>query len=223
MVVVLSYVAVLVAGAINIGWDFYLKSYHKGEANNTVALSFDDGPEGGTLAILDILKAEGVKAAFFWIGRKVTESPEIVKRAYDEGHIIGNHSYEHGFNFDWKSAAKMQEEIEQTNQAIEGIIHRKPVFFRPPYGVTNPNLAKAVKRTGLYSIGWSIRSFDTTADNKEQLLDRVLGKIKGGDIILLHDNRSITADILTDLIRKARERGFTFVPLNELLKLEPYK
>lgn len=222
LVPLIVYLHLLVLGAIFIRWNFYLLSFHKGRDRQRIALSFDDGPAAETAAILDILKVEKVPAAFFSIGKRAAGNPELVHRWAEEGHLIGNHSYEHGFNFDWKSAAAMAGELNATNTTIEDITGLRPLLFRPPYGVTNPNVAKAVKRTGMRSIGWTVRSFDTTARDPEQLLDRILAKLKGGDIVLLHDSMPLTREILTELICRARQKGFTFVRVDELLELEAY-
>lgn len=222
LIPVVIYIHLLVLGAIYIQWNFYVKSYNKGVLSKQIALTFDDGPAQYTSVILDVLKKEGVQAAFFSIGKNAVANPEMVKRWYTEGHLIGNHSYDHGFNFDWKTSKAMQEEINKTNNAIMQIAGVTPKLFRPPYGVTNPNLAKAITSSGMYSIGWNVRSFDTTAKKKADLESRILNRLKGGDIVLLHDSQQITAEILTDLIRKAREKGFTFVRIDKLLDLKPY-
>lgn len=222
LIPVIVYVHLLVLGAINIRWNFYVKSYNKGENKRYVALTFDDGPATQTSIILDVLKKEEVHAAFFSIGKNAIANVETVKRWHNEGHLIGNHSYSHGFNFDWKSAKGMLTEINKTNETIYSIVGVKPLLFRPPYGVTNPNLARAIINSGMYSIGWNVRSFDTTARDKDVLLNKILRSLKGGDIILLHDSMPITADILTDLIIKAREKGFTFVRVDKLLGLQAY-
>jgi peptidoglycan/xylan/chitin deacetylase (PgdA/CDA1 family) len=216
------YINLLVLGTIFIQWNFYIPSLNKGNKKQLVALSFDDGPAQETAAILDVLKAEGVEAAFFSIGKNAVAQPALVKRWDEEGHAVGNHSYHHGFNFDWKSAKAMAVEMEETNTAIKNIIGRTPKLFRPPYGVTNPNLAKAVKRTGMHSIGWSVRSFDTAAKDPQELLERILLKVEGGDIILLHDSMPITREILTSLIRRLREKGFTFARLDKMLEIDAY-
>lgn len=169
-----------------------------------------------------MLQKENVPAGFFSIGKNARLHPETVKRWHEEGHLVGNHSYHHGFNFDWQSAAVMARELEDTNAVILEVTGKKPLLFRPPYGVTNPNLAKAVQRTGMISIGWNIRSFDTTAKDPEQLLQRILSRIKGGDVILLHDSMEITCQILTPLIHAAREKGFTFVRPDKLLGVNAY-
>jgi peptidoglycan/xylan/chitin deacetylase (PgdA/CDA1 family) len=159
------------------------------------------------------LKREKVKATFFIIGKNIAGKEAILKRMQDEGHSIGNHSFNHGFNFDWQSAAKMLEEIEQTNQAIESVTDVPVTLFRPPYGVTNPNLGKALRNSNLKSIGWNLRSMDTVAKDEKQLLHKILTRVKAGDIILLHDRCNITAAILPELIATLKKRGFTFATL----------
>lgn len=216
------YLHILVLGAIFIRWNFYIRSHHRGTDINAIAITFDDGPAEYTSTILDVLKAQNVQAAFFTIGKRASVQPVIVKRWYSEGHLIGNHSYHHGFHFDWKSSSAMLDEINQTNDTVKQITGVTPLLFRPPYGVTNPNVAKAVRLSGMQSVGWSLRSFDTKAKSADKLLSRILNTLKGGDVILLHDSMSVTAEILTELIVKAREKGFTFVRVDKLLGLQAY-
>jgi len=222
ILVLFVWINLLVLGAIKIRWNFFMVSINKGKHDKHIALTFDDGPANETATILDILKEHDVHAAFFSIGKNAAVHPDLVKRWHNEGHLIGNHSYGHGFNFDWQSVQIMEHELQQTNELIERITGKIPKLFRPPYGVTNPNLARAVKRLGMTSIGWSLRSFDTTAKSKEQLLQRILGRLKGGDIILLHDSMTITREILTELITEAQKKGFTFVRVDQLLDIEAY-
>lgn len=223
VLVAILYLSLLIIGATKIQWNFYIKSIHKGNDNRQVALSFDDGPATHTATILTILKEHQVPAAFFCIGERASKHPEIVKQWDEEGHLIGNHSYHHGFNFDWQSTAKMQEEISRANKYIATIIGKTPTFFRPPYGVTNPNLSQAILNTHMHSIGWSIRSYDTTAKNEQQLLARILKQVTGGDIILLHDSMEITAKILPHLITQLRNKGFSFARLDTLIALPAYE
>lgn len=216
------YISLLVLGAIYIRWNFFLKSYNKGVDNKTIALTFDDGPGAETSDILDILKKQDVPAAFFNIGKNAADKLDMLKRMDMEGHIIGNHSYNHGFNFDWQSTTAMSAEIGKTNDAVTNAIGKTPRLFRPPYGVTNPNLARAVNKMQMHSIGWSLRSFDTKAKDPQVLLNNILKQLKGGDIVLLHDTKSITREILTDLIINARKKGFTFVRVDKMLSLNAY-
>lgn len=216
------YILILVLGSAIIQWNFYLRSYSRGNNIKKIALTFDDGPAAETEAILDVLKEQQVPATFFIIGLLGKKYPSVLNRMDAEGHVIGNHSYYHSFNFDWKSAKYMTKELNDTNEAIKTAIGKSPKLFRPPYGVTNPNLARAVNRTGMYSIGWNIRSFDTTAKTHHKLLKKLNAKLKGGNIILLHDSMTITREILTEFIINAREMGYTFVRVDNLLDIEPY-
>jgi peptidoglycan/xylan/chitin deacetylase (PgdA/CDA1 family) len=222
LVPVLIYVPLLVAGAACIRWNFYLRAFHRGTASRQIALSFDDGPAKETEAILDILREQQVPATFFTIGSRAAEHPELVRRWHEEGHLTGNHSFYHKWNFDLQRTGQMEQELRRTNEVVAAITGRQPLYFRPPYGVTNPRLARAVKRTGMYPVGWSIRSFDTVAKDPEVLLERILSRLKGGDIILLHDSMAITREILTPLITRAREKGFTFVRVDQILELPAY-
>jgi peptidoglycan-N-acetylglucosamine deacetylase len=222
LVVFVIYINLLVLGTIFIRWNYYVRSYNSSRKKNEVALTFDDGPGKETALILDILSKLNVPAAFFTIGKNAAANPEILLRWKNEGHLIGNHSYYHGFNFDWKSSSKMARELQDTNSVVEQITGLRPRLFRPPYGVTNPNLARAIGKTGMQSIGWNIRSFDTAAKDKKDLLDRILFQLQGGDIILLHDTMAITREILTELIVRVQQKGFTFARVDKMLDLEAY-
>lgn len=217
------YILLLVLGAIFIRWNFFIPAKHHGDRNSMqLALSFDDGPATHTEAILDILKAESVPAAFFSIGKRAEAAPDVVRRWHEEGHVVGNHSYAHSFHFDWQNRTKMVAEIRHTNEILKGIIGKTPLLFRPPYGVTNPELSHAVNLTNMHTIGWSLRSFDTSAKDADKLLQKLLKKVKGGDVILLHDSVTHTASILTAFIKACRQKGFIFVRLDKMLGLEAY-
>lgn len=223
LLIVLVYLSVVVYGVSNIRANFFIRSQNRLNNTKQIALTFDDGPVANTNAILDVLKEQEVKATFFCIGKHIKESPEIISRIDKEGHLVGNHSYNHAAGFDWQSSVSMLKELEDTNSLIKRYINKTPKLFRPPYGVTNPNLAKAITRSGMTSVGWSVRSFDTVIKDEDKLTERILGHIEGGDIILLHDTMSITREILTKLIVKAREKGFIFVSLDEALGLKAYE
>jgi peptidoglycan/xylan/chitin deacetylase (PgdA/CDA1 family) len=217
------YLGVLAIGATLIRLNFFISSLHHGDRNGRqVALTFDDGPAEHTAEILDVLRQQDVPAAFFSIGRRAAAAPEMVRRLAEEGHLIGNHSYDHSFHFDWQGRGAMLAEIEKTNGTIFQITGKRPRLFRPPYGVTNPELSHAVNLANMISVGWSLRSFDTNAKDAGRLLKRITKQVKGGDVILLHDSVSLTAGILTALIQSCREKGFTFVRLDKLLDIDAY-
>ena len=139
----LIYVSVLFCGSYFMRMGFFLKSICSVKTKDRwIALSFDDGPAGSTSQILDILKENEVEAAFFCIGKKISGNEELLKRMVQEGHIIGNHSFSHHTFFDFFSSGKMLNDMIQMNQLVKDITGLRPRFFRPPYGVTNPNLKK---------------------------------------------------------------------------------
>jgi len=213
-----AYLLLLVSGSIFIRLNFYMEAQHTLRLNDrsrppAVALTFDDGPATYTTAVLDILQQEHIPATFFLIGKNISGNEQIVERMYREGHTIGNHSFYHGFNFDWQSATKMEQEIVKTNAAIQQITGQPVILFRPPYGVTNPNLSRALRRTGLKSTGWSVRSMDTVAKSDSRLIAKIMHSLKSGDIILLHDRCEITVRILPVLIQSIKEKGFDCVAL----------
>ncbi len=217
------YGIILIAGASVIRWNFFIPALHHGARQHMqLTLTFDDGPAKYTDDILDILKEEGVTAAFFCIGKKIEAAPQIVQRCTNEGHLIGNHSYAHSIHFDWQSRSKMVAEMNRTNGLIKSITGLTPKFFRPPFGVTNPELSHAVTLTSMHTIGWSLRSLDTTAKDADKLLQQLLRDVRGGDVILLHDNVPLTVGFLTAFIRGCREKGFTFVRLDAMLGIEAY-
>src|SRR5579872_1722915 len=120
-----------------------------------VALTFDDGPDAAaTPEVLDLLKREGISAAFFCVGKNVAVHPEIVRRIADEGHLLGNHSYTHPWYISLLRAQGLRKEIERTQAAIEAAAGEKPRYFRPPSGMTGPNFPRALKATGLTLVGW---------------------------------------------------------------------
>lgn len=192
-----AYVLFLVDGAIHIQRNFYFKSENSLSDKNAVLLTFDDGPHPDfTPQILDLLDQYNRKALFFLIGKNAEKYPDLVRLIVSKGHQIGNHSYSHHALFDLFSARKMYEEIEQTNKLLEKLSSQKTLYFRPPYGVTNPTLKNAYKKSGLKSIGWTFRSFDTGKKSGREIAKLIQKKIRGGEILLFHDNRERSVETL---------------------------
>jgi len=207
----------LVMGAIYIQRNFFIVSQNVlNTSEKKICLTFDDGihPEW-TPKVLDILNRFQIPAVFFIIGKNIPGNESILHRMLKEGHEVGNHSDDHSFWFDLKSSAAMSEEIKRCNQKIEAITGQPCAIFRPPYGVTNPNLAKAIGQCSMRSIGWSLRSMDTVAKDANSLLKKLKSETKPGAIILLHDRCQITTEVLTDYIEHCLSEGYTFVTLSE--------
>lgn len=196
----------------------------KGDAvNPCVSITFDDGPDSAlTPVILDTLKKHRVPATFFLIGHQIAGNESLIRRIDSEGHEMGNHSFDHSGLWDFRSAGALRKDILKTEEVIEKIVNKRPRYFRPPYGVINPMVEWAMAGTRYLMIGWSVRSLDTIIRNEKKLLLRITGNLRPGDIILLHDNRRITAAILEELILIIRSKGFRLVSLSELIKKTAY-
>ncbi len=213
-------IIILIYMSCSISAGIYLKSICRNRtALSSVSLTFDDGVDNIiTPKILDVLKRYGAKGTFFIIGDKAKEHPDLVKRIVAEGHQIGNHSMHHKWSFPIGTTQKIYNEIMECNRILEDITERKNIYFRPPFGVTNPTLARAVRKSGLISIGWSIRSLDTMGMSIDKVENRVIKRLKGGDIILLHDNRAGGEQLVERILIKLRERELKAVTVEELIK-----
>ncbi len=218
------YLTMIFYGASNIRSDFFMRVASGGDTTFAeVALTFDDGPSPETTpAILDVLKKNGITAAFFCIGEKAVEHPELLQRIADEGHIIGNHSYSHHFFFDFLSHDNMVREIRNTNKAIEKIIRKRVHLFRPPYGVTTPVLAKAVKKAKMTPVGWTLRSMDTVTSSSSKLVNKITKNLRPGDVILLHDTETVTVESLQKIIDSINQKDLNIVPVDTLLNINAY-
>ena len=198
---VVLWLLTVAAGVFFIGMNLFMNCKNRLEGrDSSVALTFDDGPSEQTERILVIMKKHGIKATFFVVGKNIQGKEVVIKRMAQEGHEIGNHTLNHSGFFPFKKRGEMAEEIERTNRLINEITGKTPELFRPPFGVTNPNVAFAVRKTGMKCTGWSLRSLDTVISNPGRLLKRLKRKTKKGDVVLLHDNREVTLQILDEYI-----------------------
>lgn len=222
--VILSLVAVLAIlfyASYDISSGVYLRTFcKKNTTEKVVALTFDDGPEPvNTEKVLDVLKKHDVEAAFFCIGKKIKTNTQIAERIAREGHLLGNHSYSHANGFPLYSKNKMVEEIKATDALINEITDHDVLYFRPPFGVTNPLLKNALAMTRHYVIGWSLRSMDTIAKDEDTVVKKICKKVSPGDVILMHDRLPFTADALDKVIEHLKKEGYTIKRVDKLFNL----
>jgi peptidoglycan/xylan/chitin deacetylase (PgdA/CDA1 family) len=186
-----------------------------------VALTFDDGPNpDATPRILDALRKYGVKATFFILGAYAERWPELVVRARDEGHQIGNHGYFHR-KLHLKSPAYVKRDIILGKRAIERTGVAAPRFFRAPHGFRSPWVTSIAGSLGEQTIGWSLGVWDSDRPGVKAIVDRTLKGVRAGSIVLLHDgdgynvngDRMQTAAALPGIIEGLRDRGFEFSTL----------
>lgn len=180
-----------------------------------VALTFDDGPDPvNTPKLLDLLREKGVKATFFVIGKRAEQYPEIVRRAWAEGHLIANHTWSHESLFCFLTPRRLRDEIERGTESVRRSCGFRPRLFRSPVGLRHPLLAPYLEDAGLEYVSWTIRTRDTLTANSSVLARRML-KATSGDIILLHDHlpggTAAMLEVLPRVIDELRGRGFEFV------------
>lgn len=202
--------------------------------NEKVAfLTFDDGPSPAvTPLILDLLKQENIKATFFVLGDRVTSNPELVKRAYDEGHYIANHGKTHIYSQIYTNTQTVLDEYNFTNQAIRDAIGDQDYntrIFRFPGGYAGGYYSEIKKEArvllnsnGIASLDWNALSKDAEgAKTKEQLIQNVITTVgeKNCVVILMHDanNKILTYETLPDVINYLRQNGYTFKCLYDVI------
>jgi peptidoglycan-N-acetylglucosamine deacetylase len=224
VILAVLFVTIIVLGSYFIRLNYFTNSLNHGpRTNKEIAITFDDGPINDfTPRILDILQQHQVSALFFLIGKNIVGNETLLTRLENEGHIVGNHSYSHNYWFSLKPKMEMLEDLKKCDAEIEKVLHKRPRLFRPPYGVTNPMVADAIDKGRYTSIGWSLRTYDTNAKDRNKLLAQTLYKLRNGDIVLFHDWGQFTADILPDFIKAAQSKGFKFVRADKLLGVEAY-
>lgn len=185
-----------------------------------IYLTFDDGPmEPYTSKILDILKEHNVKATFFVIGRKAKEYPSILKRMKEEGHRIGNHTFNHTI-LTCLSKKRVIEEIKGCEKVISEITGVKPELFRAPHGFRRLFINRILKKLGYIPITWTKGIWDTSPSSSEELIKRTLKRITDGEIILLHDGNPLsyqTVDILPKIIEEYKKSGLKFSVIDDKL------
>lgn len=179
----------------------------------TVALTFDDGPDPKyTPAILKILRENHIKATFFVVGELAKRHPDLIRAIHQDGHMIGNHSYDHPM-LTHISFAKAQQEILKTNQVIENILGIKPLCFRPPYGAHNRRIDQYANSLGLAVLIWDTNSTDYNRPGVAKIIKDLTKHVHNRYILLLHDgggNRQQTVDALPKIIQDLKAEGFGF-------------
>jgi peptidoglycan/xylan/chitin deacetylase (PgdA/CDA1 family) len=218
--ILIALAALLVWGASRICSGIFIRAVCRGErGSNLVALTFDDGPHPfRSRQIMDLLHKFNGKASFFLTGVELEGNEGIVQEMAMEGHTVGNHSFSHSNLFPLFSGRRIAGEIIETNRLIEGITGRQVHFFRPPFGVTNPNIYRGLKGLNMRTIGWSIRSFDTRNERPEKVVSRILKRLGGGDIVLLHETSEHILEILEQILKDMKARGLDGVSLDRLLQ-----
>lgn len=186
-----------------------------------IAMTFDDGPDPErTPKLLDMLKERGIKATFYVVGRNAAEYPDILKRMDAEGHEIGNHSWSHPA-LTKLGANGVASQLNQTSDAIERAIGKRPATMRPPYGATNTALNKRINNEfGMKVILWSVDPLDWRYRNSTRVMNQIVQNTRPGGIVLAHDIHATTVAAMPGTFDALLAKGFKFVTVSELLAMD---
>jgi peptidoglycan-N-acetylglucosamine deacetylase len=199
-----------------IKWLFHNQHWSVQNTERKIYLTFDDGPTPQvTEWTLDILKKENIKATFFCIGKNIENHPDIFQKVIDDGHAIGNHTFNHRNG--WKTKTKEYlENIEQCESTIQnnGSKKQNTKLFRPPYGKVTLKQSVKLRKAGYRIIMWDILTadFDTTV-SPENCLENAIQKVEPGSIIVFHDSLKAKTNLeyaLPKAIKFLKEKGFVF-------------
>lgn len=196
--------------------------YSVDREDKVVSISFDCawGTEY-TDDILKALKASDVRATFFMVEFWTEKYPEFVKKIDESGCEIGTHSSTHSY-MSKQNAEEIKQELSTSSEAIENITGKKVELFRPPYGDYDDELIKTASEQGFYTIQWDVDSLDWKDLSASDIAMRVINGVKSGSIILMHNNGLHTAEAVPVILETLKNRGYSFVPIGELIYRENY-
>jgi peptidoglycan-N-acetylglucosamine deacetylase len=196
-----------------------------GRGSKRLALTYDDGPnDPHTLRLLEVLAKHNVRATFFLIGRYARQRPDIVRELVRAGHVIGNHTFTHPLLI-FKSSKQIETELMECQRALSDAVGVQAKLFRPPFGGRRPAVLGLARKLGLQPVMWNITGYDWDAPPAEPIERKVSSRIRGGDVILLHDggHRAFGADraqtvIATNrLLSCQKPEGYEFVTIPEMM------
>jgi peptidoglycan/xylan/chitin deacetylase (PgdA/CDA1 family) len=193
-----------------------------------IALTYDDGPnDPHTPRLLEVLAKHNVHATFFLIGRYVQQHPEIVREIVQAGHVVGNHTFTHPLLI-FKREAEIREELVRCRASLQDAIGEPSKLFRPPFGGRRPAVLRVARELGLEPIMWNVTGYDWNAPSAEAIERKIAKRIRGGDVILLHDgghkqlgaDRSQTVIATERLITRYKNEGYEFVTISQMMQKE---
>lgn len=184
------------------------------EGNKKIALTFDDGPHPYyTEQLLKGLKERNAKVTFFITGKNAESYPEIVKKIYEDEHLIGNHTYNHT-QLTSRNRESFKEEIIKTNEVIKAVTGEDVIYVRPPYGSWNKEFEKELN---MFPVLWTIDPLDWCSHDVSCIVKNVCAKAEENDIILMHDQYKTTVTAALKIVDELTEEGYEFVTVDELL------
>jgi peptidoglycan/xylan/chitin deacetylase (PgdA/CDA1 family) len=172
--------------------------------------------------VLELLKKHEAKATFFCVGKQIESYPEIFKKIIAQGHTVGNHTYSHDNWYGFFSTKKVVSDLKKTSDLVKKRYNLQLKLYRPAFGVSNPNIKKAIDQLDLTAIGWNKRSLDTTSLSSEKIISRITNQLKKGDIVLLHDTSDKSLVVLEQLLLFLQKENLKSVTIDTLFNISPY-
>ncbi|EOQ39417.1 polysaccharide deacetylase family protein [Butyricicoccus pullicaecorum] len=195
------------------------------QADAYIALTFDDGPTGGssglTVKLLDALKEHNAHATFFMCGYRIKDFHTHMDRYLGEGHEVGNHTMNHPMKtLKGQSSSFVHEEVDSNTDLIESYVGQKPTVMRPVGGAYDDNVKECMKESGLPIINWSLDTLDWKNRDADIIYQKIVDNAQDGDIVLMHDLRQCTVDGVSRAMDTLADRGFAFVTVSELAAIK---
>ncbi len=220
-----AFVAACVAAPFLPRIGFFAPVVSRGPRNRpSVAITFDDGPDpAATPLLLDLLDRLAVKAAFFVVGKKVEAHPNLTRELVRRGHEVGCHSYVHDLLLGLRHPEAVSRDLKKAAAALEGVGIR-PLAFRPPVGIVTPRIASGLSAAGMYTVTFSRRGWDAGNRRLAGLSNRILRRLRPGDVIVLHDSMpktgsrcSLWLSEVEKTVAGIHSRGLSTVSLQTLI------
>ena len=199
-----------------------LPVYSVERQDKNISISFDCAwGVDHTDEILKALRIGEVKATWFMVEFWAEKYPDYVKKIDNAGHEIGTHSSTHSY-MSKQNAEEIRLELKTSSEAINKVTGKEVELFRPPYGDYDDELIKTATEEGYYSIQWDVDSLDWKDLSATDIAMRVISKVQSGSIILMHNNGLHTAEAVPIIIETLKNKGYTFVPIGELIYRDNY-
>ncbi len=185
--------------------------------DDCVAITYDDGPAPGTERLLDVFKRKKAHATFFVVGQNVNAYPQILRRISDEGHTIGNHSFDHP-DLAHTGDGAIAQQLDDTNAAIEKHSGVKPRWMRPPYGSYDDRVSREAGARGQSLAIWDVDTMDWSHRDTARTCSIAVSNAQAGSIVLMHDIHEPTVNAAECIIEGLRGKGLRPVGLDEMIK-----
>lgn len=210
IIAIICYVFIPAYGSIKIYANFYVNAVCSIADKTAIVLSFNlDNVETDPTNLLTIMEEFGVKAIFFVSGNYVKANPEWVEQIEKKGHILGNHYLSNTKNFGFERPSELVMNLDETSKQISNITKKAVIYFRPPFGITNPFVKKAVKKLDLNVIGWQIK-LSKKKLRQDISANKMIPKLKGGEIILIDLMDYLDIELIRVFIEEIKKRDVSF-------------